>query len=142
VVDNLNFAIEDVARTVRFGSYFYCGISSNLSAVNDCSTGGSAVSVTFKGSGCGGPGCRVIYKWNGTIADPIEMSTDGGMNYTDITAPEVKIEYLKFYVFGGDNTDVVQPYVLVVMKGYVGSKPTTKSTFSIETLMSQRTLDI
>jgi len=134
VVDNLNLSIENMARTVRFGSNYYCGINSNINSVRDCN-GGTSLSVTFKGA-------RVIYKWNGTENDPIRKSEDGGSNYTDITAPETKIQCLKFYVFGTDTSDTSQPYVIAVIKGYVGDKPSTQTAFSIETLMSQRTLDL
>jgi prepilin-type N-terminal cleavage/methylation domain-containing protein len=132
VVDNLDLSVENMARAVRFGSSYYCGISSNISAVNDCSTGGDAVSVTFNGN-------RIIYKLNGTA---IQKSEDGGSNYTGITSSDTVIQYLKFYVFGTNVSDTNQPYVVVVIKGYVGSKPTTQTVFSIETLMSQRTLDL
>jgi len=134
VVDNLNFSIENMARTVRFGSYYYCGISPDLFGINDCPTGGDSLSVTFNDN-------RIIYKWNGTTNDPIQKSDDGGSVYTNITAPEAKIQYLKFYVLGSSTSDTNQPYVVAVIKGYVGNKPTTQSVFSVETLMSQRALD-
>lgn len=138
VVDNLNLGIENMTRTIRFGSSYFCGVSSSISATSDCSGGNNSVSVTFKGN-------RIIYKWNGTINDPIQRSDDGGINYTSITSPETKIQYLKFYVFGSNpnpNTDTEQPYVIAVIKGYSGSKLTTQTEFSIETLMSQRKHDI
>jgi len=115
---------------VRFGSNYYCGISSNENSVSNCSGGGNSFSVTFDGS-------RIIYRLSGTT---IQRSDNGG-SYTDITSPETVIQYLRFYVFGSDTSDSIQPYVIVVIKGYVGNKPTTQSIFSIETLMSQRKLD-
>lgn len=135
VVDNLNLAIENMARTVRFGSNYYCGISSDISSVNNCLNGGNSISVTFEGN-------RIIYSWNGTENDPIRKSENGGSNYTNITAPETKIEYLRFYVFGSTISDNNQPYIVAVIKGRVGNKSTTQTIFSIGTLMSQRTLDI
>ncbi|OHA93500.1 MAG: hypothetical protein A3E02_01270 [Candidatus Zambryskibacteria bacterium RIFCSPHIGHO2_12_FULL_38_34] len=130
VVDNLNLSIENMTRIVRFGSNYYCGISSNENSVSNCSGGGNSFSVTFDGS-------RIIYRLSGTT---IQRSDNGG-SYTDITSPETVIQYLRFYVFGSDTSDSIQPYVIVVIKGYVGNKPTTQSIFSIETLMSQRKLD-
>jgi type II secretory pathway pseudopilin PulG len=135
ISDNLNFAIDDITRSVRFGTNYYCGISSGLTSVNNCSSGGSAVSATFESK-------RIIYSWGGTENSPIMKSSDGGLNYLAITAPEVKIQHLKFYVFGSDSSDINQPYVIAVIKGYIGNKPTTRSVFSIQTLMSQRKLDI
>lgn len=136
VVDNLNLGIENMTRTIRFGSSYYCGVSSSISATSDCFNGGNSVSVTFKGN-------RIIYKWNGTINDPIQRSDDGGINYTNITSPETKIQYLKFYVSGSNpNPNTEQPYIIAVIKGYSGSKLTTQTEFSIETMMSQRKHDI
>jgi type II secretory pathway pseudopilin PulG len=132
VVDNFNLAIENMTRVVRFGDHYYCGVSSNLSSVNDCAGGGNSISVTFNGG-------RIVYRLNGTA---MQKSDDGGSNYTDITAPEAKIEYLRFYVFNSTIADSLQPYILVVIKGHVGEKLTTQTAFFIETLMSQRTLDI
>jgi prepilin-type N-terminal cleavage/methylation domain-containing protein len=133
VVDNLNFSIENMARTMRFGDHYYCGISNDEEAVNNCSGGGNSISVTFSGT-------RVVYKLENGI---IKRSDNGGANYSDITSYDTVIESLKFYVFGSDlSPNTEQPYIVVVIKGYVGSKPTLQSSFLIETLISQRTLDL
>ncbi|OHB15303.1 MAG: hypothetical protein A2431_01495 [Candidatus Zambryskibacteria bacterium RIFOXYC1_FULL_39_10] len=134
VVDNLNLSIESMARNVRFGGSYYCGISSGLTSTSNCSNGGNALSITFNNT-------RIIYRWNGGINDPIQKSENGGSTYSDITSPDTKIQYLRFYVFDSD-TGGEQPYVIAVIKGYVGNKATTQSSFTIQTLMSQRQLDI
>jgi len=92
------------------------------------------LSITFNNT-------RIIYRWNGGINDPIQKSENGGSTYSDITSPDTKIQYLRFYVFDSD-TGGEQPYVIAVIKGYVGNKATTQSSFTIQTLMSQRQLDI
>ena len=134
VVDNLNLSIENMTRTVRFGSNYYCGISSDISAVLNCN-GGDAHSVTFKGA-------RIVYKLSGINGTTFQRSDNGGSNYTDITSSDTVVQYLKFYVDGTSDSDNNQPYVKAVIEGYVGSKPTTQSMFSIETMISQRALDI
>jgi len=68
------------------------------------------------------------------------VSYDGGYNFTNITSPETIIDYLRFYVFGNDSNK--RPYVVAVIRGHVGNRPTTQSSFSIQTVMSQRTLNI
>lgn len=135
IMDNLNFAIEDMTRTVRFGDHYYCGVSASLVGVNNCANGGNSISVTFKGN-------REVYSWDGVAGHPIKKSDDGGSNYADITPPEVKIQYMKFYVFNSIIGDNNQPYVIAVIKGYTGDKLTTQSSFTIQTVMSQRKLDI
>lgn len=140
VMDNLNFSIENMTRTIRFGGTYHCDVptaNSNLfSSPANCSDGKGLIAVNFNGS-------TIVYRWNGTESDPIQRSDDGGSTYTDITSPETVIQHAEFYVFGAESdTDGVQPYVLAVIKGYVGSRPTNQTTFLIETLMSQRNLSI
>jgi hypothetical protein len=61
---------------------------------------------------------------------------------TAVTSSDTVVEYLRFYVFNAtESPSLEQPYVVAVIKGYVGNKPTTQSKFSIQTLMSQRILD-
>jgi len=132
VVDNLNLAIEDMTRTIRFGNSYYCGVSSSLSSTNDCSGGLDSVSVTFEGN-------RIIFRLNGNT---IQKSSNGGSSYTNITSSETIIEYLRFYVIGSSPSNGNQPYVIAVIKGYSGNRPTAQSKFFVQTLMSQRKLDI
>ena len=132
VVDNLNLSIENMARTVRFGNNYHCGSGGSFSSPQNCANGDTLLAVTFKGS-------VIVYRLNGTA---IQISTNGGSSFTNITSADTTVEYLRFYVFGNPNSDTIQPYVFVVIKGYTGNRPTTQSSFLIETLMSQRTLDI
>ena len=39
VVDNLNLSIEDMIRTIRFGTNYHCGSSGNLNTSQNCSGG-------------------------------------------------------------------------------------------------------
>lgn len=138
IVDNLNLTIENMSRTIRFGTKYHCGSGGTLSNPKNCDNnteGDTFLAVNFQSS-------TIIYRWGGSINDPVQRSDNGGASYTNITAPEVKIERLRFYVFGTTAGDNTQPYVVVVMKGYVGNKTTSQTKFSIETLMSQRALDI
>ena len=137
VVDNLNISIENMARTVRFGTRYHCDSGSgSVTFTNDCSTsGGSRIAVLYKGE-------TIVYRWNGTINDPLEISTNSGVSYSPITSPDTKIEYVRFYVNGSSVGDNSQPYIIAIIKGYVGNRPTLQSDFNIQTMMSQRKLDI
>jgi type II secretory pathway pseudopilin PulG len=145
VMDNLNLSLENMTRTVRFGNYYYCGVSSTVNQTSNCplSSGGSgsdSVSVTFNAA-------RTIYRLCGNA---IKRSDNGDKNCSDtgmqsITSPETVIQYLRFYVSGTGNSgpdQIKQPYVMAIIKGYVGEKQTSQTSFFIETLMSQRILDI
>lgn len=132
VVDNLNIAIEDMARTIKFGAAYHCGSGGTLILPQNCSTGANFLALNFNGS-------TIVYRRNGNT---IEKSTNGGTSYVPITEPSVVIQNLTFYTFGTDTSDQLQPYVVIVIKGYVGTKPTQQTNFSIQTTVSQRTLDI
>lgn len=133
VMDNLNLSIENMTRTVRFGRDYHCDSGSGiLTSPNNCPGGGTRLAVSFAGD-------TVVYRLNGTA---IQKSDDGGSTYTSITSTDTVIEYLLFYVFGNPASDSVQPYVVAVVKGHVGERATVQTTFSIQTLMSQRTLDL
>ena len=69
-------------------------------------------------------------------------STNGGGSYTAITALEVVVEDLKFYVTGTSATDVLQPRVIIVVVGYAGVQEKIRTDFNIQTSVSQRQLDI
>lgn len=131
VVDNLNLSIEDMARTIRFGDTYHCGSSLPLNSPNDCSLSSNQLAVQFEGN-------TVVYRLNGTS---LQRSNNGGSSYSTITSPDVVINQLKFYVFGSSNADDIQPYVVIVIRGYVGNRPINQSTFFIQTVASQRTLD-
>lgn len=141
VVDNLNLAIESMSRNIKFGTNYFCGINSNMNSVRDCPGGGNHISVTFEE---GLDVYRYIYGWQGGINDPIRRSSDGGLTYTNITSADTRIQEMRFFVFGTDSGSIntEQPVVLVVIRGYVGDRPTAQSSFNIQTLMSQRKLDI
>lgn len=133
VVDTLNLALEDMARSIRFGTVYHCGSGGTLTEPENCTNGDDFIAVNFEGA-------TIVYRKNGNT---IQKSSNGGTGYSTITATNVVIQNLDFYVFGAtDNPSIVQPYVIAVIKGYVGSKPTQQSVFSIQTVMSQRILDL
>lgn len=147
VVDDLNLAIEDMTRTVRFGEKYHCGSSGNLSTPNDCENGSQSIdtdgsdmlAVTFKGG-------TVVYRRCGT---DIKRSNSGAINCNHssmkmINTEDTVIEKLNFYVLGTSNIlngRFRQPYVIAVIKGYIGSRPDNQSRFFIQTMMSQRKID-
>ncbi len=131
VVDNLNFAIENMVRVARFGNNYHCGDIAPLSVSRDCPAGDNFLALNFEGN-------TLVYRLNGVA---IQRSDNGGSTYTDITPSETVIENLKFYVLNSSSNNK-QPYIIVVIKGYSGNRPTNQSKFSIQTLISQRVLNI
>jgi hypothetical protein len=87
----------------------------------------------------GHDGTVVEYAW---VDNRIQIVRDGG-SPAFITAPEVEIEKLRFYVVGTDPTDGLQPKVVMVVQGLADSgKARVRSAFSIQSTAVQRVLDL
>jgi hypothetical protein len=137
-VDNLNFTIEDMTRTIRFGYNYDCG---DQGGDKNCSAGSDTISLTFQGD-------NIVYKKCGS---EIRKSTNGETNCNSgtnnlkaVTSSDTTIQDLKFYVLGVGNSGAErykQPYVIAVIRGYVGPRPSAQSSFFIETMMSQRRIE-
>ena len=143
VVDNLNLSIENMARTIRFGTNYHCGDTGDLSDPWDCPSnnfeyGDTSMTVTFHDDVLNSD-VLVTYRWDETNKSITREYNNG--DEENLTSSDTKIEHLKFYVFG-TTPGGSQPYVVAIIKGYVGTRPTNKTEFSIQTLMSQRTLDM
>ena len=136
VMDNLNFTIEAMTRNIRFGTNYHCDITQGIvSLPRDCSTAASSMSVTSSA------GIQVVYKLvNGRIARTLNGGSDYYLTGTDLTVTNLAFRvYGSDYYSGGTNLD--QPKAIIVIGGYVGTKASTKSTFTIETTVSQRLFD-
>jgi len=150
VMNNLNAAVEQMSRSIRVGSSYYCGESSVapatliLSQPQDCAQdGGLLLAFEATGGDPTDPEDQVVYRLNGT---QLERSLEAGDNGTwvALTAPEVVITDFRFFVtgstplFGGDTE---QPRVLMIIKGTaeVQGGPTE---FKVQSSVTQRLIDI
>lgn len=137
VMTNLNFALEAMTRDIRLGFRYSCN-------------GGADCAVT--------PGTRLTFKANRDVDgggysltdnfDQIEYTvTNGkitksilGLSTWNVTADEITITSLKFYVIGTATGDGKQPKVVMILQGNAGTGQ-TKSDFTIQTTVSQRAID-
>jgi prepilin-type N-terminal cleavage/methylation domain-containing protein len=131
VMDNLNFAMETMSREIRFGENYHCGTTGTLTSPQNCLSGASFISFLSN------DGVQTVYRLNGTS---LEKSINGGSTYTTITAVEINIQSLSFFVTGA-TADSLQPRVLINIKGQAGTKSNTTSGFVVQTVVSQRLLD-
>jgi prepilin-type N-terminal cleavage/methylation domain-containing protein len=123
VMENLNFAVESVARDIRTGNEYSCG------GTGDCS---GAHTLSFLDQ----DGNSAIYSFSDSSL--IRTNDSGSMS---ITSPAVIIENVTFSVVGSSPGDELQPRVLMTIEGYAGYQGSTKSAFSIQTTISQRDSD-
>jgi prepilin-type N-terminal cleavage/methylation domain-containing protein len=127
VMNNLNFALDSMTRSIRTGTDYDCG-----TAQCDPTNGTSEFSFTDT------DGRDVIYRLN-NATERIEREVDKE-GFLPLTSPGVIVERLTFYVDGESDTDREQPRVLIILKGEAGEGKTL-TTFNLETLVSQRILD-
>ncbi len=133
VVNNLHFALENMTRNIRTGHNFHCDIEvGDISEPRGCAST-PATSFAFLGSN----GKRIEYRQNGAA---IERLVSGDADFIGITAPEVTVNQLRFFVSGAKGAG--QPRVLIVLDGVMQGKARLPSVFNIETLVSQRLLGI
>jgi len=143
VINNLNITLDGMVRAARMGSKFVCGsddfpIDYDAMGAN-CSSGDTIFSFAPYGSDDDDQTTRHVYSFsNGQLF----RSLTGGSNTIAITAPEVSISDMKFYVVGTVVRDVIQPKVVIVVKGTAGASDKTRTTFYIQATAVQRTLDI
>lgn len=136
VMDNLNLSVESMSREMRFGKNYHCIPETTdeipLTSPENCPTGSDGVSFLAEDGTT-----QIVYEINGT---EIDKSTDGGTTFVPVTAPEVSISSLTYYVTGATPSDASQPKVLIKIQGYSGTS-TAATAFTLQTLVSQRALD-
>lgn len=133
-MDNLNLAVETMSREIRFGTRYNCGLVEPITTPTNCVLG-SEVGLSFRAN----DGKQISYRRG---ASNIVKSIDGGPEIS-VTAPEVNIQNLTFYVSGasGPPGDTLQPRVIIIIKGEAGTKASSQSGFTLQTEVSQRLLD-
>jgi prepilin-type N-terminal cleavage/methylation domain-containing protein len=140
VMNNLNVTLDDMARSVRMGSVYNCNGSPPYNTTLDCPNGDILFAFKPYGKGTGDPSW--IYKWD-LASKSIMRSEDGGSTFVELTAHEVTIDSLQFFVVGSTRGDSLQPKVVIIAKGTAGSNSTkTVSTFHIQVTAVQRLLDL
>lgn len=147
VINNLNFSLDSISRNVRTGSSYHCGSNSG----GDCTTppGGTYVAFTLA------DGTPLAYRLEKPSTDPsagsvcnqavnigcLARSTDGGITWAAVTAPEVVITNLSFYLLGSATGDQIQPKLTILMSGTVTVTGARQTVFNLETTVTQRLYD-
>ncbi len=140
VMNNLNISLDSMVRAIRQGTEYNCGSTAVPLTAADCASGGTLFSFAPYGANPATQPQRWVYEFtNGQIL----KSEMGGVGAIPITAPEVLITDMDFYVVGTARGDTAQPKVVIVIKGRTGaSGDKTSSTFYIQATAVQRVLDI
>lgn len=152
VIDNANSAVDSMARTIRMGVRFdggcdagcVCGATDENVVRNTASMtsigGGGNICLRFYGPASTGSGLQEIkYHYNSTTKSVERII--GGVT-EQMTAPEVEVSNMTFYVNGTELGDVGvegnQPVVTMLMTG-IARVSRVSRPFSIQTTIAPRT---
>jgi prepilin-type N-terminal cleavage/methylation domain-containing protein len=131
IMNNLNLAIESMSKEMRYGKNYHCGASGTLAEPQNCPSGDTLMSFLSS------EGTQITYRLEGNA---IEKQI-GSEDFLAITASDVVIDSLDFYTLGAGTGNSLQPKVIIKIEGHVGSDK-SRSDFTLQTLSSQRALDI
>lgn len=122
VMENLNFAIESIARDVRTGTDYGCAV-----VPGNCNDGDQLYFTDQMSN-------NVRYTLiNGAIARRVESG-----DVVPVTSSEIVIEDIHFWVRGVGTGDTMQPRVLMTVQGMAGAEGKNETRFSLQTTISQR----
>lgn len=130
VLNNLDLAVESMAKEMRFGKNYHCG-SGTVTVPQNCSGGGTLMSFLSSDN------VQITYSLNNQA---IEKQVGSGI-YIAVTAPEIVIDGLTFYTLGAGTSNTLQPKVIMIIKSHAGTGK-GRTDLTLETLISQRALDI
>ncbi|MBI4087781.1 type II secretion system protein [Candidatus Kaiserbacteria bacterium] len=148
VINNVNIALDGIVRSARMGSVYHgaggdasCG-GSDYTTPHDCSNGGTTFAFEPYGNTSADQPWTYSFSEDANGVGRIYKSESGGTPIA-ITAPEVSIDDLKFYVVGTTSGDETQPKVVIVVKGTAGvAGSNVRTTFHIQATAVQRLLDL
>ena len=145
-MDNVNFAMDSMTRSIRMGTNYYCveggdPMFPSTDQNQNCPDGGQGFSFVPQKEDGASPS-RVGYMTVlGTDAKGAPHNTlkrcDSLSGCVSIVSSDVNIEKLKFFTSGAKPDDLTQAKVYIIMKGTVMVKGVPTS-FAIQTLASQR----
>lgn len=141
VMNNLNIALDGMVRNIREGTDFHCG-SGTTNTPQDCPVGDTLFAFEPYGNTSSNSPWVLSFTQDSNGVGRIYKSVNG-QSPIAITAPEVSIDEMQFYVIGTTRGDTTQPKVIIVIKGSAGVAGTSaRTTFHIQATAVQRALDL
>lgn len=143
VLDNLNFAMESMSRTIRTGYEYTCGgIGQTIQNCNFENSNGTDKLYLKTALGIDS---EIEYSWiinadgKGQIVKRVyDTGSSSWSNAIAITAPEIDIQGFAFYVDGAESGDSTQPSVMIFAQGVASTEDQNSAPFAVQTYISQR----
>lgn len=145
VLNNLDIALDTMTKTIAVGGNYSCGATGEIPPeTSDCGVSGDT-SFTFllneDLNGDGSMNDSITYSFETDDAGGYlsrTLHSDGGEPIR-MTAPEVNITDMRFFVTGSQSSDIHQPRVRIVINGTSPAGPRSAPTeFMVQTVVSQR----
>jgi prepilin-type N-terminal cleavage/methylation domain-containing protein len=138
VANNLSFAIDTMARTIRTGTQYGCNQTVGLN--------GSPCSTSFSFTDSSGNFDTYILNTSTHQIGECIFSTNQPCNIstaTYFTDPHVQVTNLAFYLKGSAKNDQTQPQVVFTVTGSIVIDAThAPVTFTIQSAATQRSIDL
>lgn len=148
VMNNLNITLDGMVRGARMGSTYHgAGGDASCGGIlyntpHDCINGGTIFAFEPFGNTVDDQPWVYSFSTDQNGIGRIYKSENGGTPIA-ITAPEVSIDDMRFYVIGTTQGDTIQPKVVLVVKGTAGVPGSSaRTTFRIQATAVQRLLDL
>lgn len=141
--DNVSAAIDSMSRNIRMGTAIHCGDTGTpITQPQNCAMttalgGGGGAYLAFENQRGDSLNTNDQYAYrlrNGQI----ERSKDSGATWLGLTAREITITDLRFFVTGTEVNNN-QPYVTMLVRGVMSSGTISSTEFSIQTTIGMRT---
>ena len=131
--DNVRFTLESMAREIRTGvNYTLLNPPPSQFNANACSD--TPLGACFGFTNAQKPNQYVVYKLSSST---IQKSVDGGVIFQPITAPEVFINNLRFYIAGASLTDNFQSRVTIVIQAITPGADPNSSRLDVQTTVNR-----
>lgn len=144
-MDNINFAMESMTRSIRMGVNYYCnGVPDIESDTRDCNIQDEATMFSFIPQLDGKLADeRVSYRLAQRELAPGEYTIQRCIgatanNCVEIISSDINIEKFNFSVKGSHPTDPIQASVYILLKGTIKDSKGKPASFMIQTMASQR----
>lgn len=155
IIDNLNFAMENMARSLRVGTTYHCDYQKDGSGYPriyeplDCPSPSGSIAFESYDGDPGNANDQIVYGLDPNTGQ-IMKSKDSGTTFLPLTPhidsplggfQPLTINYLHFYVAGSTENDGIQPRVVIVVGGTAYYDNKTSTDFQLETSVTQRRID-
>lgn len=137
VFNNLNAALESMTRNISEGKVYHCGPSGNIATVQDCPGGSYFLAYEAEGGDPTTTTDQHVYKFD-SASGRLLFSKQGGLvgTFIAVTSANIKLTNAQFETSSGGTNE--QKRVLITLSGVSGIKEEVKTSFNLQTTVSER----